>query len=129
MTLGKVLTTMALMGVALTGIEAAAQVPTVWVIGDSTASNVDRRGSVAWPRATEPNDTYLRRAGGRALMTGTRLLPGSAAGGGGRVGARGPLTLAFRLLRCCYLFQNARGGPAGGGGGRGGGGGEKGPPK
>src|ERR1035441_6816690 len=43
MTLGKVLT-MALMGVALTGIEAAAQVPTVWVIGDSTASNVDRRG-------------------------------------------------------------------------------------
>src|ERR1039458_4219705 len=43
MTLGKVLT-MALMGVALTGIEAAAQVPTVWGIGDSTASNVDRRG-------------------------------------------------------------------------------------
>src|ERR1017187_3068036 len=43
MTLGKVLT-MALMGVALTGIEAAAQVPTVWVIGDYTASNVDRRG-------------------------------------------------------------------------------------
>src|ERR1035437_6327625 len=33
MTLGKVLTTMALMGVALTGIEAAAQVPTVWVGG------------------------------------------------------------------------------------------------
>src|ERR1019366_8264227 len=81
MTLGKVLTTMALMGVALTGIEAAAQVPTVWVIGDSTASNVDRRGSVAWPRATERYDTYFLRAGGRALMTGTRLLPGSAAGG------------------------------------------------
>ena len=44
MTLGKVLTTMGLMGVALTGIEAAAQVPTVWVIGDSTANIMDHRG-------------------------------------------------------------------------------------
>ncbi len=34
----------ALAAAALTGIPAAAQVPTVWVIGDSTANNVDHRG-------------------------------------------------------------------------------------
>ena len=34
----------ALAGMALTGASAAAQVPTVWVIGDSTANNVDHRG-------------------------------------------------------------------------------------
>src|SRR5450759_1200361 len=39
MTLGRAIATMALMG-----IEAAAQVPTVWAIGDSTASNVNHRG-------------------------------------------------------------------------------------
>ena len=44
MTLGKVITTTALMGIALTSIDAAAQVPTVWVIGDSTANNVNHRG-------------------------------------------------------------------------------------
>src|ERR1035437_5490803 len=40
----KAFTTMSLIGMAVIGIEAAAQVPTVWVIGDSTASNADRRG-------------------------------------------------------------------------------------
>ena len=40
----KVFTTMAPMGMALTAMAAAAQVPTVWVIGDSTASNVNHRG-------------------------------------------------------------------------------------
>jgi hypothetical protein len=34
----------ALAATALAGISATAQVPTVWVIGDSTASNVDHRG-------------------------------------------------------------------------------------
>src|ERR1019366_1107054 len=40
----KTFTTMSLIGMAVIGIEAAAQVPTVWVIGDSTAGNADRRG-------------------------------------------------------------------------------------
>src|SRR5665811_864192 len=40
----KAFTTMSLIGMAVIGIEAAAQAPTVWVIGDSTASNADRRG-------------------------------------------------------------------------------------
>jgi rhamnogalacturonan acetylesterase len=44
MNLWKAFRTTALMGMALIGIEAAVQVPTVWVIGDSTASNVNRRG-------------------------------------------------------------------------------------
>src|ERR1035438_10316403 len=44
MTLGKVITITALIGIALTSIEATAQVPTVWVIGDSTANNVNHRG-------------------------------------------------------------------------------------
>ena len=35
---------MALAAMALTGMPAAAQVPTVWVVGDSTANNVDQRG-------------------------------------------------------------------------------------
>jgi rhamnogalacturonan acetylesterase len=44
MKLCKAFTTMALMAVALIGLPAAAQVPTVWAIGDSTASNVNHRG-------------------------------------------------------------------------------------
>src|ERR1039458_9329004 len=40
----KAVTTMALIGMAQWGISAAAQVPTVWAIGDSTASNVNHRG-------------------------------------------------------------------------------------
>lgn len=44
MKLWKAFTTMALMSMALIGIEAAAQVPAVWAIGDSTASNVNHRG-------------------------------------------------------------------------------------
>jgi hypothetical protein len=42
MKLWKVSTTIALMSMALINIEAAAQVPTVWAIGDSTASRSDR---------------------------------------------------------------------------------------
>src|SRR5450756_2377487 len=44
MKLWKAFTTVALMSMALIGIEAVAQVPTVWAIGDSTASNVNHRG-------------------------------------------------------------------------------------
>src|ERR1035438_4938944 len=44
MNLKILLSTMAVATIALVGVEAAAQVPTVWAIGDSTASNVDHRG-------------------------------------------------------------------------------------
>src|ERR1035441_7625073 len=70
MTLGKVLT-IALMGVAI----------------PQPVTSTAGGGRIRWEvianqgARQEPYDNYLRRAGGRALMTGARLLPGSAAGG------------------------------------------------
>lgn len=60
MTLGKAFSTAALMGAAMMGV-AAAQVPTVWVIGDSTASNVNRRG---W---ADPFADYFDQAKARTV--------------------------------------------------------------